>query len=202
MIRLITTRRLRNLRHLVGDAQSLAARLDAKHAAWESLAASWGRAMVQRDQARNIAVDLEQQLAAAEDGTGIRLALEQRDTALAQAETARAAAEAADLPIGLDVTPDDWHRAVKAAIADPTGAELARVRRAFDGLGGTLDTLITLARAAVLDADRGNPAAGIEHLREMVADLAEHAPPLDSYTSGADLIDAETGKKPWAEVTA
>jgi len=156
----------------------------------------------QRDRARNWAVVLEQQLAAAEDGTGIRLAREQRDTALAQAEAARAAAEAADLPIGLDATPDDWHRAVRAAIEDPTGAELARARRAFDGLGGTLDGVVTLARAAVLDADRGDPAAGIEHLREMVADLAEHAPPLDTYATGADLIDAETGRAPWAEVTA
>jgi hypothetical protein len=81
-------------------------------------------------------------------------------------------------------------------------AERDQARRAADGISNSLDVLVTLARAAVRDADLGDPAAGVDHLREMVADLAEHAPALETYASGADLIEAETGKTTWAEVAS
>lgn len=131
-------------------------------------AAKWAglyqQAIAQRDQARAIAVDLENEnaelradikerialaqksmalrdqsfdRAAGAYNTRIRELTDQRDQALAQAETARAAAEAADIPIVDGLNPDDYvamRRAVFDAVA-PRKPSDNRRRIYIDGHG-------------------------------------------------------------------
>lgn len=123
----------------------------------------------QRDQARAIAVDLEQQLAveiqasrdlvAAVNGRGRELRIRRddlvdalkadvkrltadrdraRDTATRMADLAdrmQAAAEAADLPIGLDVTAEDYRAAVRTVIEDVARRAAAAPDRPCDHCG-------------------------------------------------------------------
>ncbi|MGW1997219.1 hypothetical protein [Embleya sp. NPDC001921] len=144
MIRLITRRRLHGLlaeraRHIqhvfdrtleVEQLRNGARRLAERAAAADTLAA-------ERDQARAIAVDLEQQLAAAANGDTTRELREQRDQALALAEISRAAAEAADIPIVDGLTVDDYvamRRAIYDAVA-PRKPSDNRRRIYIDGHG-------------------------------------------------------------------
>lgn len=171
MIRLITRRRLHDLlaeraRHIqqvfdhtleVEQLRNGVRRLADRAAAADTLAA-------ERDQARAIAVDLENEnaelradikerialaqksmalrdqsfdRAAGAYNTRIRELTDQRDQALAQAETARAAAEAADIPIVDGLTPDDYvamRRAVFDAVA-PRKPSDNRRRIYIDGNG-------------------------------------------------------------------
>ncbi|MGW1998493.1 hypothetical protein [Embleya sp. NPDC001921] len=119
--------------------------------AMDAYEARVSQAIGERDQARAIAVDLEQQLAAQADlVTGLRATIAarlewtqragaeydtriaaltaDRDRALALAETARAAAEAADIPIVAGLDPDDYLTTVKAALADIAARKKANAK--------------------------------------------------------------------------
>jgi hypothetical protein len=144
MIRLITTRTLDRLAgdytreaklndDVLADLEEVTKERDALAAESRQRgcdAAKWAglyeQAIAERDQARAIAVDLEQQLAAAADGDTRELR-EQRDQALALAETARAAAEAADIPVvdGLDA--DEYLTAMRSVLADIAARKKAEV---------------------------------------------------------------------------
>ncbi|MFE5332907.1 hypothetical protein ACFRCG_41645 [Embleya sp. NPDC056575] len=141
MIRLITTGRLADLEEVTMERDAHAAESRQRGCDAAKWAGLYEQTIAERDQARAIAVDFEQGLAAQADVvTGLRATIAarlestqrmgaeydvriatltaDRDRALAQAETARAAAEAADIPIVDGLDPDDYRAAVKAVLAD------------------------------------------------------------------------------------
>ncbi|MFI1580066.1 hypothetical protein [Embleya sp. NPDC020630] len=144
MIRLITTGRLADLtgdldreatlnNDLLADLEEVTKERDA-HAAESRQrgcdAAKWAglyeQTIAERDQARAIAVDLEQELAEAQASLAgedymaamIREVRDQRDRMAALADTMQAAAEAADIPVVAGLDPDDCRAAVRAVLAD------------------------------------------------------------------------------------
>lgn len=168
MIRLVTTRHLRRLQAVIDAHWQLMLQLDKQIADLQHQRTGLRDTLVaeilagrettaQRDQARAIAVDLEQELAEAAillaggDGAAdlVRQARDQRDRMAALADTMQAAAEAADIPIvaGLDV--DDYRAAVKSVLADIA----ARKKAAADHRALTIADPEAACRAAEADAD-------------------------------------------------